>query len=160
MPSEVALSGNRRRRLSATESSSASAPASVAGGGAPRRSPEHADISGPAAAETSTVMASRRLSEDLATATSPLSLPATLGISRPLVEDHPVQPELVLHLGEARCEECLFDRHEHLAVLRQYGVDALRLGIAVDAQRQIRAAHWLRVRDVGAHQIVVADSHP
>src|SRR5688500_15411001 len=72
MPSDVALSGASRRRLSASWSSNASASASEAPGGGVAGSREHPDISGKVIVDASVAIAWRRFIDDFSKSLLPL----------------------------------------------------------------------------------------
>src|SRR5215831_256418 len=72
---------------------------------------------------------------------------------RPLVKNHPVNAESIAQLAESGREERLLNRHEYLAAVLEGREDAFRVRVAVDVERQVCAAHRLRARDVGAHQV-------
>ena len=78
----------------------------------------------------------------------------------PLVQDHPVDPEAVLHLAEARGEERLGEGHELAAAGRKRGVEAFGLAVARRGEREVGAAHGRRVRDVGTRELRAADAEP
>ena len=118
MPSDVALSGERRSRLSATPSSSASASASVAAVGALR---VHPFISGSAAADTSAAIASRRPSKGPRTAVSRRT-GNTIGFERSIKERSdqasgvPVRSPIPPHRpgGLCRCHRSILCRRLHV----------------------------------------------
>src|SRR5580658_944939 len=76
-----------------------------------------------------------------------------------LVNHHPVDAKLVAKLAETVRKEGLFHFHKDLAAFSKRSIDALRLFIAVNTQRKIRATHGLYAlrRAIAGHHERVAD---
>src|ERR1700748_3427928 len=79
---------------------------------------------------------------------------SSLGRHRPLMKNHPRRPETVPQHAEPGGKERIRHRHKDLAAVGQQLEDALRLCIAVDAERKINTAHRLKTlwRHIAAHQ--------
>ena len=54
----------------------------------------------------------------------------------PFVQDHPVDPESILHLREPAGEEGFLHRHQHASAIGQSREDPFGLGVAIHAQRK------------------------
>src|SRR5436305_1774889 len=82
-------------------------------------------------------------------------------LPRTIVEDHPGRAEPVPEHGESECEKGLLHRHEDLAAIGEQGEETLRLFDAVNAQRQVDAAHGLKAVRwyVVPHELRLSDVH-
>jgi hypothetical protein len=78
-----------------------------------------------------------------------LALPdLSLRRQRALMEDHPVDSELILHLAKAKGKERLFDRHQYPPSVGEHGENPLCLMITIQSQTQVCTPHRFGLWDV------------
>src|SRR6185437_1946873 len=76
---------------------------------------------------------------------------------RLVVNHHPVDAELIAELAEAVREKRFTHGHKHFTTVAECFVNTLRFFVAVDAERQVRAAHRLDTWTVAGHYDAIAE---